>query len=97
MITFTFSRNVSSTEKFSFLVSFLVIVMPPHRYASLACQPCPYRQNAALNRPVAFPSIGPESGGTMVAVLGENLDIGSSRSVELEGIKCEILEDGVTR
>ena len=58
---------------------------------------CHCGQNAALNRPVAFPSIGPESGGTRVVVLGENLNIGSNRTVELEGQQCIILEDGVTR
>ena len=67
------------------------------RIACLGDKSLLYGQNAALNRPVAFPSIGPESGGTVVAVLGENLDIGSSRTVELEGRQCIILEDRITR
>ena len=36
------------------------------------------------------PKIGPKSGGSALAIIGKNLDIGSSASVEIGNEECEI-------
>ena len=39
------------------------------------------------------PKIGPTSGGSTVTIYGENLNIGSSASVQLAGADCEIIKE----
>ena len=79
-------------EQFLFVVEKPLILRVHQNYLHTCTLTLPLIQSPTLGSPSVFPNQGPRSGGTPVTLNGTNLDIGTSHSITIGEMPCDIVD-----